>query len=309
MTTALPGSIAFIERDWLSANHIMFRDGDAATLVDTGYGKFNDVTIDHVERTLDGWDGAPLARIINTHIHSDHIGGNVALQRLHRGCSIAVPAEEQRALVNWDSPEQMLSYADQEADRFAWDEVIEPGQQLTLGGEEWHTIATPGHDMGSLVLYSPRLKILISADALWEHSSGFVPPQAIDPEPLAAQRATFRRLADLDVALVIPGHGPMFTDFSGALKRASDKLEAFAADDMKIVRSVVKGMFIYSMMWRGSMPLAELPGYVARIGVHRDYNAQFFRISDEAYSDWLLGEAVRAGKLRVDRERGEITAV
>ena len=46
MTTALPGSIAFIERDWLSANHIMFRDGDAATLVDTGYGKFNDVTVD-----------------------------------------------------------------------------------------------------------------------------------------------------------------------------------------------------------------------------------------------------------------------
>ena len=26
-------------------------------------------------------------------------------------------------------------------------------------------------------------------------------------------------------------------------------------------------------------------------------------------ADWLLGEAVRAGKLRVDRERGEITAV
>ena len=68
MTTALPGSIAFIERDWLSANHIMFRDGDAATLVDTGYGKFNDVTIDHVERTLDGWDGAPL-RAHHQHPH------------------------------------------------------------------------------------------------------------------------------------------------------------------------------------------------------------------------------------------------
>ena len=76
-----------------------------------------------------------------------------------------------------------------------------------------------GHDMGSLVLHSPRLKILISADALWEHSSGFGRRRAIDPKPLAAQRATFRRLADLDVALVIPGHGPMFTDFSGALKR------------------------------------------------------------------------------------------
>ena len=58
---------------------------------------------------------------------------------------------------------------------------------------------------------------------------------------------------------MIPGHGPMFTDFRGALKRAGDKLEAFAADDMKIVRSVAKGMFIYSMMRRGSMPLADLP--------------------------------------------------
>ena len=35
MTTALPGSIAFIERDWLSANHIMFRDGDGNELSGT----------------------------------------------------------------------------------------------------------------------------------------------------------------------------------------------------------------------------------------------------------------------------------
>ena len=75
--------------------------------------------------------------------------------------------------MNWDSPEQMLSYADQEVERFAWDEVIEPAASSSPWRREWHTIATPGHDMGSLVLYSPRLKILISADALWEHSSGF----------------------------------------------------------------------------------------------------------------------------------------
>jgi glyoxylase-like metal-dependent hydrolase (beta-lactamase superfamily II) len=156
--------------------------------------------------------------------------------------------------------------------------------------------------MGSLVFHSPERRILISADALWEHSSGFVPPQAVDPKPLAAQRATFKRLAELDVALVIPGHGPMFTDFQAALKRASDKLELFASDDLRIAKSVVKGMFIYSMMWREQMPVADLVAYVARIGVHRDYNAQFFRMSDEAYADWLLGEAVRAGKLRVDDE-------
>ena len=299
----LPPGIAFIERDWLSANHVMFRDGDqgtSATLIDSGYGKFNDVTIAKVNAVLSGWNDVTLDRIVITHIHSDHIGGNAALQRLHAGCSITVPIDEQSALVNWDSPEQMLSYADQEAERFAWDDVIEPGQTVTLGGQSWQAIATPGHDMGSLVFYSPTLRILISADALWENSSGFVPPQAIDPKPLAAQRATFERLAALDVALVIPGHGPMFTDYSGALKRASDKLELFASDDLRVAKSVVKGMFIFSMMWRGSMPVAELPAYVARVGVHRDYNAQFFKMSDEAFADWLLGEAVRAGKVRVE---------
>ena len=298
----LPPNISFIERDWLSANHVMFRDHESATLVDSGYGRFNDVTLAKVDAVLEAWDHPSLDRIINTHIHSDHIGGNAELQRAHPGCSIAVPVHEQPALVNWDSPEQMLSYADQECERFAWDDVIEPGQQIQLGGEAWHAIATPGHDMGSLVFHSPKLRILISADALWEHSSGFVPPQAIDPKPLAAQRATFKRLAELDVALVIPGHGPMFTDFSGALSRASAKLEVFAEDDLKIAKSVVKGMFIYSMMWRGEMALADVPAYVARIGVHRDYNAQFFRISDEAFAEWLIGEAVRAGKVRVEGE-------
>jgi glyoxylase-like metal-dependent hydrolase (beta-lactamase superfamily II) len=303
----LPANIAFIERDWLSANHVMFCSGDSATLIDSGYGKFNDVTIEKVDAVLSSWNDASLDRIINTHIHSDHIGGNAALQRLHRGCSITVPADEQGALVNWDAPDQFLSYADQEAERFAWDDVIEPGQTVPLGGESWQAIATPGHDMGSLVFYSQTLRILISADALWENSFGFVPPQAVDPKPLAAQRATFQRLSELDVALVIPGHGPIFADFSGALKRASDKLELFASDDMRIAKSVVKGMFIYSMMWRGGMPVADLPAYVARIGVHRDYNAQFFKLSDEAFADWLLGEAVRAGKVRVDG--GQIVSV
>ena len=295
----LPSTMRFIERDWLSANHVMFRNDDSATLIDSGYGKFNDVTIEKVDAVLSRWADASLDRIINTHIHSDHIGGNAELQRLHRGCSISVPVDEQPALVNWDAPEQMLSYADQEAERFAWDEVIEPGQTVQLGGHAWQAIATPGHDMGSLVFYSPELRVLISADALWESGSGFVPPQAVDAKPLAAQRATFQRLAQLDVALVIPGHGPMFTDFSGALKRASEKLELFATDDLRIAKNVVKGMFIYAMMWRGGMALAELPGYVARIGVHRDYNAQFFKMSDEGFADWLLGEAVRTGKVSV----------
>jgi glyoxylase-like metal-dependent hydrolase (beta-lactamase superfamily II) len=295
----LPPNIRFIERDWLSANHVMFRDDHGATIVDTGYVKFAEETLERVDDALAAWGDIDLVKIINTHIHSDHIGCNLALQRAHPGVSTAIPAAEESMLVNWDSPEQMLSYADQAAARFPWDETIEAGQQLFLGGESWDVIATPGHDMGSVVLHSKRLRILISADAIWENGFGFVVPQAIDPKPLAAQRATFKRLAELDVAIVIPGHGPMFNDFAGSLKRASEKLEAFAHDDMKIARNVVKGMFIYSLMWRGEMLLADLPNYVRTIGVHRDYNAQFFKMRDDVFAQWLVDEAIKGGKARI----------
>ena len=299
----LPPSIRFIERDWLCANHVMFRDGTGrdvrVTLLDSGYGGTVQTTLSHVRGVLKEWGASSLHRVVNTHIHSDHIGGNAELLRQFSDCRIAIPAAEAAALNAWDSPPQMLSYADQQAEAFQWHEFIEPGQTLTLGGEQWQTIATPGHDMGSLVLYAPRLKTLISADALWESGAGFVPPQAIDPAALPAQRATFERLAALDVAWVIPGHGAMFSDFRGALKRASDKLEAFANDDLRVARSVVKGMFVYSLMWRGALDVAALPEYVRKVGVHRDYNAQFFKMSDEAYAHWLIDEAVRTGKIAV----------
>lgn len=299
----LPPSIRFIERDWLCANHVMFRDGAdddvRVTLLDSGYGSVREATLRHVRDVLDEWHAPALHRIVNTHIHSDHIGGNAELARQYPACRIAIPAGEAAALTAWDSPPQMLSYADQQAEPFRWHALIEPGQTLTLGGEDWQSIATPGHDMGSLVLYAPRLKVLISADALWENGAGFVPPQAVDPAALPAQRATFARLAELDVSLAIPGHGPMFTDFRGALQRAADKLEAFARDDLRVARSVAKGMFVYSLMWRGEIDVAGLPAYVQRVGIHRDYNAQFFRLSDEAYAEWLTAEAMRTGKFRI----------
>ena len=76
MMVKLPDTIRFIERDWLAANHVMFRDADAATLVDTGYGKFNDVTLEKVGKVLSDWGDLPLERI------------NEAFDLMHEGKSI-----------------------------------------------------------------------------------------------------------------------------------------------------------------------------------------------------------------------------
>ena len=84
----LPPGIEVIERGWLSANNVLLFDGNEATLVDSGYVSHAAQTVALVGGAL---AGRRLARLINTHSHSDHIGGNAAVQRAF-GCRIGVPA-------------------------------------------------------------------------------------------------------------------------------------------------------------------------------------------------------------------------
>ena len=88
MSIKLPDSLLVLERGWLSANNILFFDGDVATLIDSGYVTHAEQTVDLVYHAL---DSRRLSRVINTHSHSDHIGGNAALQR-EFACRIAIPA-------------------------------------------------------------------------------------------------------------------------------------------------------------------------------------------------------------------------
>src|SRR5581483_9381802 len=71
-----PGVVAIV-RDWLDANHVLIGSGDSV-LVDTGCSAHADATIALVRAAARG--DAP-RRIVNTHCHSDHMGGNAALAR------------------------------------------------------------------------------------------------------------------------------------------------------------------------------------------------------------------------------------
>ncbi|HEY9024504.1 MAG TPA: MBL fold metallo-hydrolase, partial [Burkholderiaceae bacterium] len=80
MTPDASLGLTVLERGWLSANQAVFAAcGDApTTVVDTGFCAHADQTLALVDHAL---GGAPLGRIVNTHLHSDHCGGNAALQR------------------------------------------------------------------------------------------------------------------------------------------------------------------------------------------------------------------------------------
>ena len=148
---ALPPSIRVLERGWLSSNNILLFDDDgAATLVDTGYVTNKAQTLALVDHAL---AGRRLARIVNTHLHSDHCGGNAELQKAHE-TTIWIPPGHADAVARWD--EDVLTYraTGQQCDRFQYDGIVAPGSALRMGGIDWQVLAAPGHDPNSVVLWA-----------------------------------------------------------------------------------------------------------------------------------------------------------
>lgn len=267
-------------------------------VIDSGYGAHAQQTLALLDRAL---DGEKLHWLLNTHCHSDHMGGNATLQR-HYGCRVSVPVGEAPLIERWDTRELWLDFADQQAEKFAFDDTILPGAQLEIGDLSWKAIAAPGHDMGALVFYCASEGVLISGDALWENGFGIVIPEPHNPPRLRATRATLEAISALDIATVIPGHGKPFSNISEALDRAFQRWEALEADPVRMARHVLKVMLVFALLDQSRMPLAGLPAYMDRIPCYREYNALFLKLEPAALAELLIGELER-GKA-VERRDG-----
>lgn len=301
-TPILPDSVRVIERGWLSSNNILLFDGEEATLVDSGYVGHAAQTVELVKSALAGRrQHATLARLINTHSHSDHIGGNAVLQRAF-GCRIDIPAGIEEHILNWDEQALLLAPAAQRGDRFRHDGVVRPGEALRMGGMEWQAHAAPGHDMDALVFHCPEARLLISGDALWENGFGVVFGELMgQPGALSATRATLEMIGRLSVDTVIPGHGRPFGDVEAALERAFRRLAAFAADPASMARNAVKACFVFNLLDLQGLPRGELEAYLDRVPFFRSVAREQLGMDVPALAGWLLSELKRGGAM-VERD-------
>ena len=298
MPTALPPQLHVFVRDWLSSNNVLLRSRDGHVLIDSGYVRHAPLTL-ALLASRQGLGNAPLAKLVNTHCHSDHMGGNAAIKARY-GCPIALPEGEAPLISAWDEKTLLLGYCDQRAERFPCDEIVRAGETHVWGDLEWQALAAPGHDMAALVFYNPEHRILVSGDALWENGYGFVMPREVDPRALPATRATLEMLAQLDIGVVIPGHGEPFSDVAAALDRAFKRTAAFEADSLRVARHALKVVLTFALLDKQRMELVGLPAYVDSIGIYRDFNARYFRLAPAALAELLVGELERAGAIRRD---------
>jgi len=294
----LPPQLHVFVRDWLSSNNILLKSPDGHVLIDSGYGRHAPMTL-QLLASVRGLGEESLSFIVNTHCHSDHVGGNAAIARKY-DCPIAVPSAEAPFVERWDGKALLHDYCDHRVERFVADRVLPANSTHVWGDLEWVALAAPGHDMGALVFYNAEHRILISGDALWENGFGFVMPPEVDPAAIPATRATLEMIAKLEVRVVIPGHGEPFDDVAGALGRARKRIAAFEADSLRVARHALKVNLMFSLLDKQRMPLAELPDYLERVGIYREFNALFFGLSPARLAELLVDELVKSTAAKID---------
>lgn len=288
----LPATMQVLERGWLSSNSIVFDDGEAISIVDTGYVSQAPMLVQLIERLR---RGRPLARIVNTHLHSDHVGGNAALHARFSP-TITIPTGLADAVRQWD--ERRLSYAatGQQCARFDYDTLIDVRRPLRLGGLEWEAIAGGGHDPEMVLFYNHDERILVSADALWAGGFGVIFPELEGASGFAEQRDVLDRISALSPRIVIPGHGAVFEDCGAALEIAYRRLEHLRSDPERNARHAAKVLIKFWLLDVRQTTLEQLHRHLAGTDYLRLIHRRYFARQDFARMiDTQVAELVRAG--------------
>lgn len=295
--------ITVFERGWLSSNNVLFQGTESTALVDSGYCTHAGQTVSLVQETL---QTRPLDLLLNTHLHSDHCGGNAALQSAFPQLKTLIPPGQAAAVANWDPVTLTHEPTGQTCPAFNFQGVLSHGDTIRLGNVRWEIHAAKGHDPHAVVLFEPASRVLISADALWENGFGVVFPELEGIDAFEEVADTISVIEALKPSTVIPGHGPVFDDVEGALQRARSRLEQFLKNPEKHRRYALKVLIKFKLLEWQSVTFEDLFAWYAKTPYicsieqrAASPDTQVLRASLNS----LIADLAKSNALRVDGER------
>jgi quinoprotein relay system zinc metallohydrolase 2 len=151
----------------------------------------------------------PVCYVINTHAHPDHVLGNSAFAAAQPAPQFVAHARFQAALAARgpffrNALQRDFGIALPEASLVQPVVPVDKSLRLDLGGRELQLDAWPtSHTDNDLTVYDRKTRTLFTADLLF---AGHLP--VLDGN-LRGWLSTLDQLARMDVAMAIPGHGPV----------------------------------------------------------------------------------------------------
>jgi hydroxyacylglutathione hydrolase len=167
----------------------------------------------------DGIKPEEIGLIINSHSHIDHCEANQALAQMgnkgktdgDRGLIAITKTEDEYRKTDGEKLHRMLGVKlEFEPDFYLEEGDLNLGQgdkQLNL-----QVICTPGHSPGSISIYWPQNKVLITGDVVFNGSIGRTDFPGGDGKVL---KQSIEKLSQLDVEYLLPGHD---TEYGNIIK-------------------------------------------------------------------------------------------
>ncbi len=195
-------------------NNTYLLPGPEPLLVDAGVGDPR-----HLDHLAEALGGAPLARVVVTHHHSDHASGAAAIAARWPGVT----------LLKMPWPER------DGRDGVVWTPLAD-GDVIPAGGVRLEVVWTPGHAPDHVCLLEPAARVLFGGDLLVARDTVVIP--ASHGGSLAEYLASLARVRALAPARVLPAHGPAIDDPIALIDRY---VEHRRRRDTQILRALAPG--------------------------------------------------------------------
>lgn len=222
--------------------HTYLVQGDPLTLIDTGPQTPEAMTTLQAGLTRHGVALNDIQRVIITHAHADHYG-LVATIVAANGAEVWAHPLARPLVEGWASylaPREQFwldlllaaGVPSEPARRTAGlyrgmqqfithtpvARLLDEGDVIELAGAAWQVLHCPGHADNLICFYEPRDRLLIGNDHLLAHisSNAIVGPPPLGQterrKPLVDYWRSLCRINDMEVGLVLPGHGDAVAD-------------------------------------------------------------------------------------------------
>ena len=274
-------------------------EDEPLTLVDAGPN--SGTSFDELQRGLErlGHSLEDIELVILTHQHIDHLG-LVSLVASHSGAQVAAidaavpyvenfPSEAQadddfalEMMLRHGIPEDVARALASVSQAFrAWgsrvevDRVLRDGEPLALRDRTLHVHHRPGHSPTDTVFHDRERRILIAADHLLKHiSSNPLITRPRDgtrerPKALLAYLESLRATREMDVELVLPGHGDPITDHRTLIdermalhERRAGKIKRLLEQRPRSAYEIAQSLWGNVAVTQAYLTLSEVLGHV-----------------------------------------------
>lgn len=207
--------IAIFQFSLFGINTYLIFDPDSKECVVVDPGMSNPEEEEAIENFISE-KGLTLTQIINTHLHIDHVAGVPFLRRKYGAPLLA--HEEDEPLGKSIAEQSRMFGLNLPVSDIEISEYLKAGDTIKIGTGELRVLSVPGHSKGSIALYDPEGKFLISGDALFKGSIGRTDLPGGNYKELIDSISS-ELLSLPDDTVVFPGHGPSTT--IGAEKTAN----------------------------------------------------------------------------------------